>query len=98
MTIRESPVVAVAELIIRLTPGAIAERAIQVLQHHDKPFLVVVILVVLGLLFAWAGGLARRSWWSALLLLAVIALLAGVAVSVQYESGFATCLPVVVGS
>ena len=44
MTIRESPVVAVAELVIRLTPGAVAERAIRVLGHHDKPFLVLVLL------------------------------------------------------
>ena len=61
MTIRESPVVAVAELVIRLTPGAVVERAIRVLGHHDKTFLVIVLLVILGLLFAWAGRLARRS-------------------------------------
>ena len=30
LTIRESPVVAVAELVIRLTPGPVAERAIAV--------------------------------------------------------------------
>jgi len=49
MTIRESPVVAVAELVIRLTPGALVERAIRVLGHHDKTFLVIVLL----LLGAW---------------------------------------------
>ena len=62
MTIRESPVVAVAELVIRLTPGPVVERAIRFLGHHDKTFLVVVLLLILGLLFAWAGRLARRSW------------------------------------
>ncbi len=97
MTIRESPVVAVAELIIRLTPGALAERAIQVLGHHDKPFLVVVLFIVLGLLFALTGRLARRSWWLAVLLLAVLAGLAGVAVWVQYEATFSDLLPVLVG-
>ena len=97
MTIRESPVVAVAELIIRLTPGAMAEQAIQILGHHDKPFLVVVLFIVLGLLFAWAGRLARRSWWLAVLLLVVLAVLAGVAVSVQYDTGFSDLLPVLVG-
>jgi DMSO/TMAO reductase YedYZ molybdopterin-dependent catalytic subunit len=97
MTIRESPVVAVAELIIRLTPGAMAERAIQVLGHHDKAFLVVVLFIVLALLFAWAGRLARRSWWLAVLVFAALAVLAGVAVAQQYQAGFSELLPVVVG-
>ena len=34
--------VAVAELVIRLTPGPVAEGAISVLGKHDKPFLVLV--------------------------------------------------------
>src|SRR6478735_4272016 len=63
LTIRESPVVAVAELVIRLTPGSLAERAISVLGHLDKPFLVTVILVLLLALFAGAGRLAARGWW-----------------------------------
>ena len=40
MTTRDSPVVAVAELVIRLTPGPVVERAIRILGHHDKPFLL----------------------------------------------------------
>ena len=70
MTIRESPVVAVAELVIRLTPGAVAERAIQVLGHHDKPFLVVVHpRRPAALLFAWAGGWpGARGGWPSLVL------------------------------
>ena len=83
MTIRESPVVAVAEMVIRLTPGPVVERAISILGTNDKPFLVVVLLVVLTLLFAWAGRLARRSWWQPVTLLAVIAILAGFAISDQ---------------
>jgi hypothetical protein len=70
MTIRESPVVAVAELVIRLTPGAVVERAIRLLGHHDKTFLVIVLLVILGccspgrptgerLLVEAAGGVRR---------------------------------------
>ncbi len=97
MTIRESPVVAVAELVIRLTPGPVVERAIRVLGSNDKPFLVVVLFVVLGLLFAWAGRLARRSWWQPLLLLTVIAALGGVAIAVQYEARATDLLPVFVG-
>jgi DMSO/TMAO reductase YedYZ molybdopterin-dependent catalytic subunit len=97
MTIRESPVVAVAELVIRLTPGPLAERAIRILGHHDKPFLVTVVLVLLALLFAWAGRLARRTWWQPLLLFTAIAVLGGVAVAVQYDARATDLMPVFVG-
>jgi DMSO/TMAO reductase YedYZ molybdopterin-dependent catalytic subunit len=97
MTIRESPVVAVAELVIRLTPGPVVERAIRILGHHDKTFLVIVLFVVLGLLFAWTGRLARRSWWKPLLLLTAIAVLGGVAIAVQYDPKATDLLPVLVG-
>ena len=97
MTIRESPVVAVAELVIRLTPGAVVERAIRVLGHHDKTFLVIVLLVILGLLFAWAGRLARRSWWKPLTVFAAIAGLGLVAIAVQYDPQLTDVLPILVG-
>ena len=64
MTIRDAPLVAVAEGVIRLTPGAIVERAISLLGHHDKTVLRLIILVLLAALFAWAGRLARRTWWA----------------------------------
>jgi DMSO/TMAO reductase YedYZ molybdopterin-dependent catalytic subunit len=97
MTIRESPVVAVAEMVIRLTPGQVVERAISILGTNDKPFLVVVLLVLLILLFAWAGRLARRSWWQPVALLAAIAILAGFAISDQRGARATDLLPVVVG-
>jgi DMSO/TMAO reductase YedYZ molybdopterin-dependent catalytic subunit len=97
MTIRESPIVAVAELIIKLTPGPVVERAIRILGHNDKPFLVAMLFLVLGLLFAWAGRLARRSWWQPLVLFAVVAVLGGVAISVQYDGQVTDLMPVVVG-
>jgi DMSO/TMAO reductase YedYZ molybdopterin-dependent catalytic subunit len=97
MTIRESPVVAVAELVIRLTPGPMVERAIRILGHHDKAFLVIVLFLVLGLLFAWAGRLARRAWWKAMLLLTLVAVLGGVAISVQYEARVSDLMPIFVG-
>ena len=43
LTIRESPVVAVAELVIRLTPGPLAEQAISLVGQLDKPLLVLGI-------------------------------------------------------
>ncbi len=97
LSVRSSPVVAVAELIIKLTPGQVAERAIQLLQHKDKPFLVTVLLVVLALLFSWAGHLSRKSWWRALLVLALVAVVGGYAVSRQRNADATDYLPVLVG-
>src|SRR6478609_1725721 len=57
MNLRDSPVAAVAELVIRLTPGSVAEKAIGAVGHQDKPLLVTGVLVVSGLLLAWAGAL-----------------------------------------
>ncbi len=97
MTVRDSPVVAVAELVIRLTPGAVAERAIAVLGHWDKPVLVLVILLVLAALFAWAGRLSARMWWYPVLLFAVLAGLGALAVALQHGSSALTYLPLAVG-
>ena len=75
--LRVSPVVAVAEAIIELTPGQVAEVLISVVGTWDKPLLVGgVVLGVVGLV-ALAGVLAR---WRVglgnlvLLLMAAIAL------------------------
>ena len=95
--VRSSPVVAVAEVVIKHTPGALAERAIQELGHKDKPVLVTVILIVLGVLFALVGRLARRAWWQALLLLAVIGAAGAYAASQQRNAGPQEYLPVLVG-
>lgn len=97
MTIRDAPVVAVAELVIRWTPGVVAERAIQLLGHKDKPALLLVILLLLGLLFAWTGLLARRSWWAPAIVFAVLAGVGGVAVWQQRGETALDGLPLAVG-
>jgi DMSO/TMAO reductase YedYZ molybdopterin-dependent catalytic subunit len=96
-SVRDAPVVAVAELVIRLTPGPVAEKAIRVLGHRDKPFLVVMVLLISAVLFAEAGRLARRSPWGSSLLLGALAVLGGVAVLAQRGATAADLLPVVVG-
>ena len=83
LTVRDDPVSAVAELVIRLTPGPAVEGAIQLVGRHDKAVLVTVILVVLGLLFAWAGLLARRAWWLAMIVYGGLALLGAIALGAQ---------------
>ena len=60
LTLRATPLLAVAEAVIEYTPGSIAEALIQLVGRYDKPLLVAgVTLVVLGL-SALAGVLARR--------------------------------------
>jgi len=97
MTIRESPVVAVAELVIRLTPGWLAEYLIGLVGHLDKPLLLLGIFVALGVVFAWAGRLARRVWWAPAVVYAVLAAVAAVAVSVQHGATAVDGIPVAVG-
>ncbi|MCW2765655.1 MAG: oxidoreductase, molybdopterin binding protein [Nocardioides sp.] len=97
MAIRESPIVAVAEEAIRLTPGGIAEKAIQVFGHKDKTVLVVVILILMGFLFAYAGQLARRAWWAPAIVFLVLAGVGAVAVIDQRAATTTDVLPVVVG-
>ena len=59
--LRGNPVTDVAELVIRLTPGQVAEQLIQVVGRKDKPLLVTGVLVVVLLLFVVFGLLSRRS-------------------------------------
>jgi DMSO/TMAO reductase YedYZ molybdopterin-dependent catalytic subunit len=96
-TTRDTPVVAIAEMVIRLTPGAAAERAIDVLGHHDKPVLVAVILVLSALLFAWAGLLARRTPWAAIAVYVVMAAIGGIAVWDQRGSEPIDLVSIMVG-
>ena len=97
LTIRESPVVAVAEQVIRLTPGAAAERAISVLGHYDKPALVAGILVLLLAIFAGAGLLARGGWWRPTLIWVALAGVGLAAVMSQRSAALTDALPVLVG-
>ncbi|MET0525181.1 MAG: oxidoreductase, partial [Nocardioides sp.] len=97
MNIRESPVVAVAELVIRHTPGEVAERAIDVLGHNDKPALVAGILVLLAAVFLLVGRLARHRWWVAVAVLGLLAAFGAVAVLTKRGSSAADALPVLVG-
>ena len=97
MSIREAPVVAVADLVIRLTPGTIARAAIDVLGHADKPALVVGILVILAAVFGALGGLSRRSWWVAPVGYAVLAGVGAVAVLSRNGAHVTDALPIAVG-
>ena len=97
LTIRESPVVAVAELVIRVTPGPVAEYLISLVGKLDKPLLLLGIFVVLGVVFAWAGRLARRTWWAPAVVYAALSAVAALAVATQRGAAAIDVLPVAVG-
>ena len=97
LTIRDAPVVAVAEVVIRLTPGWLAERAISVLGHFDKPFLIGVVLFLLLCCFALAGLLARGGWYRPLFVWFPLAGVGLAAVLSQRGAGAVDALPVAVG-
>lgn len=97
LTIRESPVVAVAEAIIAVTPAVVVERAIAILGRADKPVLVAGVLVGFVLLAAWAGRLARASSWRPLLVWVPMAGLAAGGVLLQDAAGAVDLVPVAVG-
>ncbi len=97
LAIREAPVVAVAEMVIKLTPGSVAERAISVLGTNDKPALVTGIIIFLLACFAGAGLLARRGRWGPTIVWLVLAGLGLLAVMAQRGSGAVDTIPVLVG-
>lgn len=97
LAIREAPVVAVAEMVIKLTPGSVAERAISVLGTNDKPALVTGIIIFLLACFAGAGLLARGGRWRPTIVWLVLAGLGLLAVMAQRGSGAVDTIPVLVG-
>jgi DMSO/TMAO reductase YedYZ molybdopterin-dependent catalytic subunit len=95
--LRGNPVTDVAELVIRLTPGPAAERAIQLVGRHDKPLLVTGVMIVVLLSFAGLGLLAKRAYGAAIggfVALGVIALIANQS---QYAAPATGILPSLIG-
>ena len=95
--VRESPVVAVAEGVTALTPGAVVKWAINTFDRDDKKVLVVGILVLLTLLFALIGRVARRQWWLAVAGYVVLAGIAFLAVATKPTPALIDYVPLVVG-
>ncbi|GAA1529430.1 molybdopterin-dependent oxidoreductase [Nocardioides humi] len=95
--VRDSPVVAVAEGITALTPGKVAKWAIDTFDTTDKKVLVLGILVVLAIVFAWLGRLAHRRWWAAMTGYVVLAGIGVLAVVTKPTPSLVDLAPVVVG-
>jgi DMSO/TMAO reductase YedYZ molybdopterin-dependent catalytic subunit len=95
--LRGNPVTDVAQLVIRLTPGPVAEHLIQLVGRHDKPLLVTGVLLVVLLLFAGLGVLARRAYGAAIAGFVVLGVLGLVANQSQFGAPATGILPSLVG-
>jgi DMSO/TMAO reductase YedYZ molybdopterin-dependent catalytic subunit len=85
--LRESPVLAVGQSVIKLTPGRVAEAIIGVVGHADKPLAVASVVIAILLLGALAGH-----WWlahrlRAYAVVAVLVVLASAAVLSRPHGG-----------
>lgn len=79
-SLRESPVLAVGQSVITLTPGPMAEAIIGVVGHADKPLAVASVVTAILLLGALAGRWWRSHRLWAYALVALLVVLASVAV------------------
>ncbi|WP_372497928.1 molybdopterin-dependent oxidoreductase [Nocardioides carbamazepini] len=95
--VRDSPVVAVAEGVIALTPGPVAKWAIDTFDTADKKVLVAGILILLAVVFGWVGRLAHQRWWAAVTGFSVLAGIAVVAVLTKPTPGLIDLAPIVAG-
>jgi hypothetical protein len=95
--LRGNPVTDVAEMVIRLTPGKVAEDAIQLVGRHDKPLLVTGTLVVVLVLFAVFGLLSRRWPSVGIAGFVVLALIGLIANQTQFNAPPTGIMPSVVG-
>jgi len=89
----ESPVLAVGEGVIVLTPGSVAEAAISAVGTADKPLLVLGTVLGALALGAVAGVLATRRLLLGAGLLALLGVVAGWAALTPADAGPADVLP-----
>ncbi|WP_408896799.1 molybdopterin-dependent oxidoreductase [Nocardioides sp. R1-1] len=95
--VRDSPVVAVAEGVIALTPGKVAKWAIDTFGTDDKLVLILGILAILVVVFGLIGRWAHRRWWAAASGYAVLAGVAALAVLTKPTPSLIDLAPIVVG-
>jgi DMSO/TMAO reductase YedYZ molybdopterin-dependent catalytic subunit len=93
-----SPVVAVGEASIGLTPPPVKDFAISTFGSHDKVVLVIGILAVLAIFAAIAGALAMRRLWYGMAGLAVFTALGLSAALTRPTASAGYALPTLAGA
>ncbi|HEY7042142.1 MAG TPA: molybdopterin-dependent oxidoreductase [Nocardioidaceae bacterium] len=94
---RASPVVALAESVIRLTPGAVIEHVISLVGHNDKPLLVSLTLLGLALASSIVGVLALRNLILAELIFLIMGVVLATAVHARLTSSPVRYVPAIAG-
>ncbi|MFC8193587.1 molybdopterin-dependent oxidoreductase, partial [Cellulomonas sp. NPDC057328] len=92
------PLVAVGAAFVDLTPAWLKDWAVTAFGTADKVALAVGQAVVLALLAALAGVLARRRWSSGAVLVVALGGLAGVAATTRPDAGLLAPVPSVAGA
>ena len=98
LSLRAAPVVAVAESVIALTPGWIAEPLIALVGQKDKPLLIAGVVLGLVALGAVAGVLGRRRRPVAIALLLALGLIGVVAELTRAGAGMLDAVPALAGT
>ena len=93
-----SPVVAVAELAIDLSPAPVKDFAIREFGSNDKLVLQIGVVVVLAIFAAIVGRLAQRDLRYGLVGIGIFCLVGLIAAATRPTSGPADVLPTLVGS
>ena len=93
LRVRVSPVLAVGEAIIEITPGALAERAIDAVGRADKPLLVAGVLLGVLAVSALAGVVATWHSSAGVLIMAAQAGVAALAAMSRAEASPYDLLP-----
>ncbi|HKE71694.1 MAG TPA: molybdopterin-dependent oxidoreductase [Nocardioidaceae bacterium] len=91
---RLSPVVAVGESIIELTPGQVAERAINAVGQADKPLLVTGVVTGVLVVSAAAGVIGTRRWGLGAAILVAMTAIGALAVLTRADAEDVDVLPV----
>ncbi len=93
-----SPVVAVAELAIDLSPSPVKNFAIKEFGSNDKLVLQIGVVIVLAIFAAFIGTLAQRNIRNGLIGIAVFCVVGLIAAATRPTSGPADVLPTLAGS
>ena len=98
LTVRASPLLGVAEAIIAITPGSLAEAMIGLVGRYDKPLLVVGTTLGLLAVSTWAGDLSRRSRGLAVAVFVLMGVVASAALLTRPRAGVYDVVPVLAGT
>ncbi|HET7018577.1 MAG TPA: oxidoreductase, partial [Streptosporangiaceae bacterium] len=93
-----SPVVAVAELSIDISPPVVKNFAIKEFGSHDKLVLQIGVLIVLAIFAAMVGSLAQRKLEYGMIGIGIFAAVGLIAAGTRPTSGPADILPTLIGS